>query len=131
MTIILISTKPWLRKKRERAEERRLCPNSLEYIWNFSSVFGSDHILCKKKCCNFKLKTSGWCTTTLAPTLILTRPSVQILKKPGTTNCSELAITRVIQVEKSHLDFSPKKNPYSIEFCFALTRNTEGNLNKN
>ena len=88
-----------------------MCPNSLEYIWNFSSVFGSDHILCKKKGCNFKLKMSGWCTTTLAPTLIPTRPLVQILKKPGTTNCSELAITRVILVEKNHLDFSPKKKP--------------------
>lgn len=33
-----------------------MCPNSLEYIWNFSSVFGSDHILCKKKMLQFQVE---------------------------------------------------------------------------
>lgn len=131
MTIILISTKTLIKKKkRESWGERIVSKLSGIYLELFKCIWKWSYPV-QKKCCNFKLKMSGWCTTTLAPTLILTRPSVQILKKPGTTNCSELAITRVIQVEKNHLDFSPQKNPYSIEFCFALTRNTEGNLNKN
>lgn len=132
MTIILISTKTLIKKKkRESWGERIVSKLSGIYLELFKCIWKWSYPV-QKKCRNFKLKTSGWCTTTLAPTLILTGPSVQILKKPGTTNCSELAITRVIQVEKNHLDFSPKKkNPYSIEFCFALTRNTEGNLNKN
>ena len=91
MTIILISTKTLIKKKKERELRREDCVQTLWNIFGTFQVYLEVIISCaKKKCCNFKLKTSGWCTTTLAPTLILTRPSVQILKKPGTTNCSEL-----------------------------------------
>ena len=90
MTIILISTKTLIKKKK-RELRREDCVQTLWNIFGTFQVYLEVIISCaKKKCCNFKLKTSGWCTTTLAPTLILTRPSVQILKKPGTTNCSEL-----------------------------------------
>ena len=131
MTIILISTKTLIKKKkRESWGERIVSKLSGIYLELFKCIWKWSYPV-QKKILQFQVKNEWLVYYNTCPNFNPNRTVSSNLKKARNNKLLWISHNKGDTGWKKPPWLQPKKNPYSIEFCFTLTRNTEGNLNKN